>query len=56
MPNPNAHDQPAEGGTEQVEHTLQKQSEPKQNKKPIRQSDTTDRPNRTTSQERGDGR
>lgn len=28
MPNPNAHDQPAEGGQEQVERALQKQSEP----------------------------
>ncbi len=28
MPNPNAHDQPAEGGQEQVEGALQKQSEP----------------------------
>ncbi len=56
MPDPNAHDQPAEGGTEQVEHTLQKQSEPKQNKKPKSDNDTTSRPNRTTSQERGERR
>jgi hypothetical protein len=28
MPNPNAHDQPAEGGSEEVERALQKQSEP----------------------------
>jgi hypothetical protein len=28
MPNPNAHEQPAEGGLEQVERALQKQSEP----------------------------
>ena len=36
MPNPNAHDQPVEGGTEQIEHTLQKQSEapPNSPKKP----------------------
>lgn len=33
MPNPNKYDQPAEGGVEQVEHTLQKQSEPKENRK-----------------------
>lgn len=29
MPNPNRHEQPAEGGVEQVEGALQKQSEPK---------------------------
>ncbi len=29
MPNPNRHDQPAEGGVEAVEHTLHKHSEPK---------------------------
>jgi hypothetical protein len=28
MPNPNAHDQPVEGGLEEIERTLQKQSEP----------------------------
>lgn len=28
MPNPNEHDQPAEGGREVVERALQKQSEP----------------------------
>ncbi len=47
MPDPKSHDQPAEGGPEAVEHTLQKQSEPKQNKKPTRPSDTPNHPNRT---------
>lgn len=27
MPNPNAHEQPAEGGVEQIEAALQKQAE-----------------------------
>lgn len=31
----NPHDQPAEGGVEAVENTLRKQSEPKENKKPV---------------------
>jgi hypothetical protein len=36
MRNPNRHEQPAEGGVEQVEGALQKQSEPppKQRKEP----------------------
>jgi hypothetical protein len=34
MPNPNAHDQPVEGGVEQVERALQKQNDTPQNKRP----------------------
>lgn len=34
MRNPNRHEQPAEGGRDIVEAALQKQSDPKQKKKP----------------------
>jgi hypothetical protein len=53
MPNPNRHDQPAEGGVEAVEHTLQKQSETKPADKPATEPDRKPRDNKVdNAQER----
>lgn len=40
MPDPNAHDQPAEGGTEQVDRALHKQEERSSNTRKTAQDQT----------------